>query len=113
MEDIELDPPNPEKENEGRIRVLRVIRGKGIVNAGEELLTNPDTSSESLDDNHDELPQTNSLDGQARPKAKTMASVAAKRTIHHEQIDLSGAAIRRVSGVAMESRLRENRSCPA
>jgi hypothetical protein len=54
-DDIELIPPDPRKEDEGRIRVQRIIPGQGIVSAGEELFINPDTSEEALDDDHQKL----------------------------------------------------------
>jgi hypothetical protein len=54
-DDIELIPPDPGKEDEGRIRVQRIIPGQGIVSAGEELFINPDTSEEALDDDHQKL----------------------------------------------------------
>ncbi len=56
MEDITLNPSNSDKEHEGRIRVQRIIPGKGIVSAGEELFINPNTSEKALDDDHRELP---------------------------------------------------------
>jgi hypothetical protein len=55
MTDIDSNPINPAKEFEGRMRSQRVIPHEDIFSTGDDLLTDPNTSEESLDDDYQKL----------------------------------------------------------